>query len=134
MYASNCTIGQLQDALEIVNKKYDNQVIWNQEPIHYRNKIKFTLKTKTNVSYGHGISWTGRQLSTACWHVHGDFFDFLFTIAPDAKIYALGRMITKTKGNWLDFNRGSVVNPRFASELCECNNGYLPLGVTSRGF
>jgi hypothetical protein len=122
MYARNCTISQLEEALFRVNLLYDDQVLFNCPPTQTRQGIKFTLKVRTNRSKGHGISWMGRKLSTACWHVHGDFFECLFAVNPDAKVYSLGKLITKDYGNWIDFNRGNWATPRFASEMCECNN------------
>ena len=121
MYAKNCTIEDLWEALNRNNANYNDQVIWNQEPVHTPHGIKFTLKVKTNKSLGHGISFSGRQMSTACWHVHGNFFDRLFDVNPNAKVYALGKLITRFGGNWLDRNVGSQANPKLASEMCVCH-------------
>ena len=122
MYAKNCTIGNLWDALRRVNDLYDNQVEFRGEPEHTNHGIKFTLKTKHNKARGHGISFSGRHMPSACWHVHGNFFDRLFEVNPDAKVYSMGKLITKHQGNWQDYNVGSQMNPKFASESCECGN------------
>jgi hypothetical protein len=122
MYAKKCTTSDLEVALRLVNVKYNDQVIWNQEPTHTKQGIKFTLKVKTNKSVGHGISFSGRQMPTACWHVHGDFFEKLFQVCPNAVVFSLGRRITQHEGNWQDFNVGSQMRPMFASKRCECGN------------
>ena len=120
MYAKNCTIEDLWEALNRNNVNYNDQVIWNCEPTHTKHGIKFTLKVKHNKAVGHGISHSGRQMSTACWHVHGHFFDRLFDVNPDAVVYSRGKRITKNEGNWEDFNVGNQMYPKFASEMCEC--------------
>ena len=123
MYAKDCTIFDLEEALRRVNEKYNRQVCWNRVPNKTNKGIHFTLKVKTNRSEGHSISQLGRHISSACWHVHGDFFDCLFEVEPEARVFALGREITKHYGNWQDFNRGSLMNPKYASEMCECGRG-----------
>ena len=122
MYAKKCTIEDLWEALNRTNAMYHDQVIWNCEPTHTPHGIKFTLKVKHNKAEGHGISHSGRQMSTACWHVHGNFFDRLFDVNPNAVVYSRGKKIVAGHcgGNWEDYNVGSQMNPKFASEQCEC--------------
>ena len=120
MYAKKCTISELVEAMERVNINYHNQVIWNCPPTHTPHGIKFTLKVTHNKAVGHGISQSGRQMATACWHVHGNFFDRLFDVNPNAVIFSRGLKITKEYGNWGDYNVGSQMNPQFASQQCEC--------------
>jgi len=61
---------------------------------------------------------------SACWHVHGTFFEKLLIVKPTARILSTmaGKVleITKDSGNWQDLNIGSDRNPVYASEACEC--------------
>jgi len=69
-----------------------------------------------------------RHLSSACWHVHGVFFDALLAISKDAIIITAGSLanplpsnkITKDGGNWQDWEIGARLNPYRMSEACDC--------------
>ena len=60
-------------------------------------------------------------MSSACWHVHGNFFDCLFKINKEAVIVSMSKKITEFEGNWEDSNIGSQMFPHYHSEACECN-------------
>lgn len=122
MLFRNCTISDLQKALDEVNKKYENNIIFNR-----LDARGFTLRCKDSKKAGHRLGYyvhhkTGNRsrLVSACWHVHGDFFDALFGINPDAVIVARKNKITKESGNWEDCNIGSMMFPFYFSEACEC--------------
>jgi hypothetical protein len=132
MKATYCTKGELEQALEEVNKKYEGNIEWNRHP----DTGGFTLRVKdshgkggrlgfVNLTYirEHGYDWAWnhrRHIINACWHVHGDFFDCLFAINPDAVIHSNGNKITQDYGNWIDRNIGSMMYPMYYSEACEC--------------
>ena len=121
MIAKNCTIRDLEAALKLTNDKYDNNITWNNGPYYTTNTaIRFTLKCKSSKGPGSKRGFNWRHLISACWHVHGDFFDNLFKINKNTIIISLNKPITKEQGNWEDFNTGSICNPRYASEACEC--------------
>ena len=128
MKARKCTITDLENALIQVNKKYDGNVCFkNIEQKKYY--VQFTLKVKDYKGPGHRLHtsynfdglYSQKRSSNACWHVHGDFFDCLFSIAPDAVVSSQGRNITKEEGNWSDWNIGSMMFPVMYSESCECD-------------
>ena len=122
MIARNTHKEELQLALEKINHKYDGNVIWNRSPDQTDKRglvWKFTLRVRNSRGAGASISSSGRHSTSACWHVHGDFFDALFEINPNAIVVARGRKITKDFGNWSDYNIGSVMSPFMASEGCE---------------
>jgi hypothetical protein len=116
-------------ALAIVNTRYDGNIKFKTlEPKGRR--ISFTLtvvsstigtgKAKVTAA-GSSKGPNGRRIAAACWHVHGDFFDALFRVCPDAVVMSLGKVITKDGGNWQDWNKGSMIYPKLASECCECH-------------
>ena len=129
---TNATQTELDNAMEIVNRKYNNNIIFNN--LSYTGRqINFTLKVKD--SHGKGArlgfphtSWetrTGkpykqRHLINACWHVHGDLFDALFSINDNIFIWSGGKKICSSFGNWEDRNIGSQYQPFYYSEACEC--------------
>jgi len=119
MIAKNVTIQDLEQTLRLVNKIYDNNVTFNRLE-QYGKRVRFTLRVKDSKGKGARRGHTGRRLINACWHVHGDFFDILFKINPRAVIRSAGREITKDYGNWEDWNIGSIINPLYYSEACEC--------------
>ncbi|MHC4121958.1 MAG: hypothetical protein ACYSSI_00160 [Planctomycetota bacterium] len=123
MKAKNTTAPIMYAALKAVNIKYDNNIIF--EHINCLNsaasRFSFRLKVKDSKKAGHRRGFTGRRLINACWHVHGDFFDALFKLSPDAEIRSNGFLITKESGNWQDINIGSMMQPLYFSEACDCN-------------
>ena len=123
MYYRNCSVDDLERALYIVNRKYDNNIEFKRlEP----SKKLFTLKCKDSKKPGHRLHYSGfngktRKGNSACWHVHGDFFDALFRIKPTSYVISMRKKITKSNGNWEDRNIGSIYYPVQYSESCECN-------------
>ena len=116
----------LEEALEKINVKYKGNVIFNRLEPSSVNRSLFTLKVadckKAGARLGFSFKKDGkrRRLSSACWHVHGDFFDAVLEIAPEAIIKSAGKVISKDGGNWQDWNAGSTYNPAYMSELCDC--------------
>ena len=133
MLAKNCTMEDLNKALEIVNVKYQGNVTFNR--IEQRGKnILFTLKVKDSKAPGHRRGFQGfdgkpaKRLVSACWHVHGDFFDALILkvnqntviVSRDTQLYKQSYNNT-VSNNWQDKNIGSVYNPLYFSEACDCD-------------
>lgn len=128
MIVKNANMDHFHAALAVVNERYAGNIKFKTlEPKGKR--ISFTLTVlSTTIGKGKakvtlpGVSIKrGKRIAAACWHVHGDFFDALFNLAPDAEISALGKVITKDGGNWQDWNTGSLMDRVPASECCECH-------------
>lgn len=128
MIARNTTNASLEQALTEINKKYKGNITFNRypEPLNYHTTtFRFTLKCRDSKKEGHrrGFAFEGKQgrrLINACWHVHGDYFDALFKINPNATIKSGKQTITKDSGNWEDRNIGSITNPLMFSDACDC--------------
>jgi hypothetical protein len=131
MQVRKTSISDLYKALDIVNQKYSNNIEFRT--IEERGRIiRFRLKVKKYSLPGYAVSARSRDKNklsitgSACWHVHGDFFDALLGINKNAIIRA-GRSlngayrITSQGGNWQDYNIGGTAYPFFASEACNCN-------------
>lgn len=112
-------------ALAAVNEKYDGNIVWKRFEQN-GSGVHFTLTVKNSKGkggrYGQSLSPNGnrRRIAAACWHVHGDFFDALFSVAPNAYVRSMGRKITKKQGNWEDRNIGSQMHPLYYSKACDC--------------
>jgi len=125
MIARKVSNTQMIRALVLVNEKFNNNITWNRFDQH-GSFIRFTLKCKSSKEAGHSLGWSPtksgrpRRLISCCWHVHGEFFDALFQVCPEAVIMSRGKRITKDGGNWEDFNVGSMIQPSRASEKCQC--------------
>ena len=127
MKARHVTREKMEEALKKVNERYDGNVIWNRFD-QKASGFDFTLRVKSSKEAGHGLGpyrpWvkgrSQRRTVSACWHVHGFFFEELLKINPDATIRAAGRKIDRSGGNWQDWDAGSIMYPQLASEKCEC--------------
>ncbi len=115
-------------ALAIVNQKYNGNIEFNRFS-HEGNGFRFTLRVINSRLPGARLGFTGKHLINACWHVHGNFFDALLNIYGHAKIKTAKRTIEKTAegqiiGNWEDWNIGSIMEPLYYSEACNCGSGF----------
>lgn len=126
MKAKNTNREEMEKALAVINKKYNNNIIWNR--FDEGKTINFTLRCKSSKEAGHRRGFPsfdgkeGKRLTSACWHVHGDFFDALLVINENAVIISGGSLkIDKNGGNWQDRNIGSQMRPLYFSEACDCN-------------
>lgn len=138
MQFKNVSNQDMSKALNIINKKYDGNIEFNR--FEQKGNIIFaTLKVK-NANTKHGTV-KGRKLNqsfmmykkgirsngSACWHVHGDFFETLLKVQPKAIIQTAFSNVYKDNngvivGNWQDKNIGSIMHPVNYSECCECND------------
>lgn len=125
MIARKVTGFQMDQALSKLNEKYSGNIRWNRFDQN-GSFIRFTLKCKSSKEPGHSIgccptkAGRPRRSISCCWHVHGDFFDVLFVVNPEAVIMSRGERIDKDGGNWQDFNVGSMIQPLRASDKCQC--------------
>lgn len=123
MTIKNITRAQLDNALAQVNKKYDDNVIYKDiESLNSKGtRHRLTLRVSDSKKIGARISYYGKRLVSACWHVHGDFFDAVID-QNDQAVIRTGRMvIDQNGGNWQDFNIGSMMYPLYFSEACGCD-------------
>jgi hypothetical protein len=125
MKATKCKAKDLRAALEIINKRYDNNIKFNPNsdlPKRFTLRVKGPGKGSGYArSYVMGLDWgKKRRTGSACWHVHGHFFEALFSIVPNAVIYSRGGKITSDAGNWEDYSVGTDYHPAYASDCCEC--------------
>lgn len=110
----------LEKALKRVNEKYGDNIIWNRQPDKTGNRYNFTLKCKDSKQPGHRIGHSSQRMVSACWHVHGNFFDIVWDIEPEAIIWAGVLKMESQADNWQDRNIGSVIHPLYFSEACDC--------------
>lgn len=125
MKATNVTKQDLFTALELTNKVFDDNITFNRYPESANNKgtaFNFTLQVLSSKGKGARRGFSGQRMISACWHVHGVFFDKLFSINEKAIIKTGKKEITIDYGNWDDFNIGSQLRPLYFSEVCDCNN------------
>lgn len=126
MIIKNVTETQLSQILNKLNKKYNNNIIWNNYQREGALTFRITLKVLDSKNKGARRSFNGRRLINACWHVHGDFFEELLKINPKVVIKAATKTIDINGGNWTDWNIGSMIEPLMYSEACKCHKDYEP--------
>ncbi len=124
MRISNTNLDAIIVALAKTNAKFGGNVRFRRfEPANKAGTIfEATLRVNDIHSPGARLAQSTtskgnhRHLSNACWHVHGTFFDAL---NPEAIIYAGGLKI-RPGDTWNDRNIGSMMQPMYYSEACEC--------------
>jgi hypothetical protein len=124
MIVKGLSIEELKRCLEIVNIKYDGNVDFNTLKTEGKG-IRFTLRVKNSRGKGARLSQhNGRHLINACWHVHGDLFDIILKEYPSATITTADKKVYSVNGtimnNWIDWNLGSMMEPMYYSDACEC--------------
>lgn len=133
MIIRNTNLKELTQALSATNKKYKNNVIFqsiecktqNGKTWHVRLRVKDSKKAGAKLGYSYPAMYgnegqKARRTISACWHVHGDFFDALLSINNNAIIKTGKSIINIDGGNWRDYNAGSMIYPQYASEQCHC--------------
>ena len=119
---ARCSYEELQEALTIVNEKYLGNIRFYEDPSRKGRGFRFRLKTHDPREVGVARAAGGKRTGSGCWHAHGDFFEALLKVQPEAVVESRGHesKITKHGGNWEDYNIGSQAYPLDASEACDC--------------
>jgi hypothetical protein len=112
---TNATISELNQALKVINAKYAGNISFNRIEQKTAGRVIFTLQAKSGQP-GARYSFSGRRLPKASWHVHGEFFDALFSIRPTIFVRSLGKKIDVNNGNWEDKEIGSMMQPKKFSQ------------------
>ena len=122
MYIVGATLDDINNALAKTNEQYNNNICYNHFPElvcttrEGKPKYRLTLRVKNSKGEGARRGYTGRRLISACWHVHGTFFD---NLPPTTTIITAGGT-THPGTEWQDRNIGSILHPLFFSEACDC--------------
>lgn len=133
----------LGEILAQINKVFDHNIRFYEPPRPLnRKQTSWSLRLYTHTAHGLGARlgmpvFKGlcepqdyehrRHMRSACWHVHGVFFDLLLLANPNAVIYT-GRVLEGTNridqygGNWKDMNIGSAHFPYDFSDACACGD------------
>ena len=118
MKVKNCLEAEMERALAIVNKRYAGNVIFGKLDWSGNGKgADFSLKVKDIAAPGCRVYrrfGNVKRSRHACYHVHGDFFDALFSVCPEAIVISCGKKITKDGGNWKQCGM-------CAEDSCDCS-------------
>ncbi len=130
MIIKHATEQGIRDALQATQAQFDQNLEFRENTPERKSSHSFRVRLGVKSSHGKGAGISQRyyldgtchakHLVSACWHVHGRFFEHLFHVCPVAIVYARGNRITDTEGNWEDYNVGSIMFPVYASESCAC--------------
>lgn len=117
---TTATIDQLHQALQLTTAEFNGNIRFKDIKQISSKRVQFTLTVNDSRAPGGRISHSGRRVKAACWHVHGKFFDHLWTINPEAVIDAGTLRMHGPRDNWQDRNIGSMFSPMMYSEACDC--------------
>ena len=136
MKTRNITSGQLYEALERVNKDFDENITMEVTRNYTSTGLpRHSVKLGVLSSYGAGGRYnpnSNRHIAAACWHVFGEFLDALGEITDDNALVVLrgesyndpDRVVHPSDHGWVDYNIGSMYQPLYYSESCHCNGLY----------
>lgn len=125
MLAYHVTETDLRNAAERASKLYGGNVALDVRGMNGR-AVRFGLKVKSSRGEGAHRSWQGRRTTSACWHVHAEFFRALFEAFPNARIKSAMADYRGRDSFLSSFeltgmrNIGSQAQPCQARESCEC--------------
>lgn len=121
MIISNTEERDIDKAFKTVDKQFKKNLTVTKEALSGTGKRwRVRLSVKDSRGSGGRIGYTGRRVKAACWHVHGYFFEAL---PLTSKIKAGNLTIIggpDGEGNWQDRNVGSIIQPMYYSEACDC--------------
>lgn len=126
----------VEKAIEQVSKKYDYNIglRWGYDTKPTNKKgtsFNIRLVAKSYGNPGYRRTFSGKRNQSACWHVCGDFFDAILDLDPGAIIYSGHLKIYEDRhghgrlNNWQDWNIGSLMQPLYFSEACDCGAGFF---------
>ncbi len=123
---TSATSEQLQEALNLTNKKYKGNIRFKRLDAKGR-RWNFTLTVNKSKEIGGRIGSNGRRIAAACYHAHFDFMANLFKINPVAKI----KSCQATYDGLTDFhqkapgvaetNISSMFSPLVMGDACDCH-------------
>ena len=121
MIIKNATRKEIDNALLKANTQFDNNLKFkNIDFVGYtrekNEKYRVTLSVHNSKNPGSRIGHSGKRVAAACWHAYGTFIDALPKVA---EVEANGRIISPGD-MWYDWNIGSMYQPLFYSEACDC--------------
>ena len=108
----------VKSALEQANKFFDGNICFKRFDYIGGSGLRMnvTLTVHDSRKPGSRRGFQGQRVSAACWHAYGRFIDAL---PKGTEIRSLGK--TSFAGDrWHDWNCGSIVEPRYMSEMCDC--------------
>lgn len=129
MLVINTTYKAMAKALELVNGYYEDNIKFGKlEPkdssdIAMATRFLFSLRVVDSRGAGsQSCAFSERRSSSACWHVHGDFFDFLNSDAKIKSAWASSpEPWIKPGDKWNPvIKHGPMGSTVELSELCDC--------------
>ena len=116
MQVSGASRQDIDAALDRANEQFDGNLQFNRGPDPVGRRFRLTLRVANSKGAGAKLGFSGRRTVSACWHAHGAFFDAL---PEDATIRA-GEQMIHPGDPWVDRNIGSMMQPLFFREACDC--------------
>lgn len=146
MLFSRVTVEAVETCIAAVNPRYEGNVMgeWqrrgpgnsptmlNQTGTRWRGRIM----VRDSFAPGARRSRQGRRMPAACWHAIRDVLAEILRTNPTAKLTT--SLATYTASTWEErypptgaVNIGSVMQPRYMTELCDCGEGIrsMPFAV-----
>jgi hypothetical protein len=123
---TTATQKELNQALNLTNKQYKNNVDFVHIRPVSKTRLSFRLRVKKSHGPGGKIGFSGRHTIAACYHLHRDFMINLFNLNPTAKIISCqARYDGKDDFNVKypsigSKNVGSMMQPVCFADSCEC--------------
>ena len=130
MLIRNVSHAQVKAIVAQVGQSYGDNLTTHQDMHEVGSRVIRTtgrIVARSSRETGARRSWSGRRTISACWHAHRDIYRAIFEAYPAATITT--SLARYTAGNFEDTypatgwqNIGSMVQPAYMPELCDCEH------------
>lgn len=129
MIAKGVTVDQVKQLVSNRSiHKWKGNVIFNRAPENYGRSVRFTLRCDSSRGPGHRRGFQGQRMVAACFHAYTDMIKQI--VKAGGQIKATG---FEDGGTWITSdnfstaysvaasrNIGSIVEPLYYAEACDC--------------
>jgi len=111
----------IEEALREANECFDNNLTFGNFTRLSDTRYRVSLRVKNSYGKGARLSITKKHIPYACWHAYGVFMNSL----PEGTKIVTGRGTLIVPFEWKDWNIGSLSEPFYYSQACECRKSFV---------
>lgn len=153
MLIKGATREQIDEALRLTNELFEGNIRYSTiapagntrqgKPKHgVTLRVNDAQRAGARLGFSKTSKGNRRHLASACWHVHGVFFDSLpegteiqvGSKVQDTRTGKYRKLTTYPNAKWWDFEVGNHFEPVLLSNLCDCGGEYPMKGTWPESY